>query len=114
MVPSLLIFVIFSQSCVVYQNTPVSLNDATDQGKVKLITNAGLEMKMKKIYTVDDQHFGIYNSQKIQLQEYQIQSLYLKNKSKSNTRTFLLILGISPFAIIAGTFLFWALIGPPI
>lgn len=40
-----LFIVLLSQSCVVYQKTPVTLNEAVDKGRVKVILSDGNEIK---------------------------------------------------------------------
>ena len=112
--PIIVLSIILLQSCVAYQDTSVSLNDAQNQGRVKVATTYGIQMKFKNIYTKDNIYYGVAKSQEICVDSTQILNVYLKDRKKSNKRTVFLVLAISPFAIILGTFLFWAIIGPTI
>jgi len=104
-----LIVLLLNQSCVSYQQTPVSLNKAYDQGKGVIYFNTGKEeLKFKNIYLKD----SIYSiTQKVRIRNMDgsnekveiitaldtkaISSIFLKDKKKSNKRTIaLLVLGI--------------------
>lgn len=103
-----LLAVILLQSCVVYQDTSVSVNDAQNQGATKVLTTYGTEMVFDNMYIKDSIYYGVYESQEIRLDTTQIKNIYLRDKKKSNTRTVLAIL--SPL-ILYGAFLVIMLTG---
>ena len=108
-----LLATILLQSCVAYQDTSVSVNDAQNQGKVKVATTYGKQIIFKNMHRKDSIYYGLYGSQEIRVDTTQIKNVYLKDKKKSNRRTVFLVVGV-PLTIILGTFLFWAIVGPPI
>jgi ribosomal protein L20A (L18A) len=73
-----LIAIILSQSCAVYQKTPVSLSEASfAQSRVKVINTSGDKISFKKIIAVDSLYYGIAGREKIRLAPAQINSIYL-------------------------------------
>lgn len=95
-----LLAVILLQSCVVYQDTSVSVNDAQNQGATKVLTTYGTEMVFNNMYIKDSIYYGVYQSQEIRIDTTQIKNIYLRDKKKSNKRTVLAIL--SPFIVYGG------------
>lgn len=74
-----LIALILSQSCAVYQKTPVSLSEASfAQSRVKVINISGEKISFKKIIAEDSVYYGIVGREKIRLTPAQINSIYLK------------------------------------
>ena len=59
LVPVALIILLFMQSCVVYQKTPVQLNEAHNKGKVKVVTVVGEILKFKNIVQKDSMYYGV-------------------------------------------------------
>ena len=108
-IPSLIFTLFLLQGCVVYQKTPVSVEDAVDKGKVKLITEQGQKIKYKKIIQRDSIYYG-YDLKKLKnvdgefewteityrLMEIEIESVHIQDKKKSTNRTILLALGLIP------------------
>ncbi len=121
-----LIALLLLESCVVYQKIPIALSEAHDRGKVKVITNTDEKLKFKKIIIEDSVYYG-FDRKKLkneygefewvditrQLNVDVVEAIYLKDRKKSIVRTVFLVLA-TPLVIILGTFLFWAIIGPPI
>jgi hypothetical protein len=74
----ILIAIILSQSCAVYQKTSVSLSEASfTQSRVKVINTSGDKISFKKIIAVDSLYYGIAGREKIRLAPAQINSIYL-------------------------------------
>ena len=102
-----LLTIVLLQSFVVYQDTSVSLNDDQNQGKVKVATTYGTEMKFTNMYFEDSLYYGIAGTQKIRLDTTQILSVYLKDIKKSKTRTILLAISPAIILVVYGA-IFWA------
>ena len=112
------------QSCVVYQKNPVPLSEALDKDKVKVITNTNEKLKFKKVIQKDSIYYGVNNKKlkndygayewteiTYQLMDSEIESIFLKDKSRSVWAT----VGLIPAAIVASVslvVLFWVIIGP--
>jgi hypothetical protein len=85
---------ITSQSCIVYQKTSVTLNQAIDQGNAQVVTKAGKELEFKEIILKDNIYYGINRRSEIsniKLDSAYIASIYLKNNGKSIAATALLV-----------------------
>ena len=88
---------ILLQGCTYYKNVSTTLTDATDKGRVKVITKQNDELVFKKIYIRDSIYYGVRALDHIQLHPYQISEVYLKDIKKSrkvNWTTTLIIVGI--------------------
>ena len=85
-----------SQSCVVYQKTSVSLEEAYNSGraKVKLINREPIYYEY--IYLQDNIYYGklALTRKGTPLYAHQISSIYLKDFKKSELQTIFLVLGI--------------------
>lgn len=117
LVSYILLFTVFTQSCVVYHDASVPISEAVDKGGVLLITNDGYRYEYKIIVKKDSIYYG-YDSHpsaiidalplRTQIDTTEIYSIQLKDKKKSNKNQFLgaavtlLILGIC-FLIIANS-----------
>ena len=55
------------QSCTVYQKTSVSIEEATNKGKVKLENNNGLIWKFNKIEQIDSIYYGIVKGDTLEI-----------------------------------------------
>ena len=105
----ILIITLLGQSCIVYQDVPVSINDAVNERKVKAINSFGNEFILRKIHYSDSTYSAKYKFDRIQLDTNQIESIYLKDigKSKKKTTKTVLISGVIiisiPVLIIGGT-----------
>ncbi len=116
----LLIVIILSQGCVVYQPTAVPLSEAHDKGRVKVITNSGDEIRYKNI-ELEDGIFYVVHKERIKndvkgyewvekrtiLNSDTISSVYLKDYKKSKNKTVLLVaVGIpGAFLLYVGIFI---------
>ncbi len=104
---------ILLQSCVVYQKSSVSVDDAVNKGKVMVVNNEG-----KKIYLMniiyedganyineDGTYYGIWdNNQMVPMTSTDSSDFYLKDIKASSNRTGWAIVGfvIIPLGIIIG------------
>ena len=82
----------FLQSCSVYYKTPISLEEAVNrEGKVKIRTAEGKNIKYKKITLTDGQFYGARLQAgkwtQIPLFQSEIENIRLKNKSASTWAT---------------------------
>ena len=99
---------ILLQSCVVYQDTSVSLNDAQNQGRVKVTTTYGNDLTLINIDFRDSVYYGDYgkSQDEISLDSAQISSIYLQDVRRSKNQTTItivsLVIGI-PLIVIIGT-----------
>ena len=60
-----LLAVMLLQSWVVYQHTSVPLDDAQNQGRVKVATTYGTDMKFTNMYFEDSLYYGVAGTKKI-------------------------------------------------
>ena len=99
-----LIAVFIMQSCVVYQQIPVSLDNAVEQGNAKVITTSYEELKFREILNINDStYMGVNNeNETLVLNEDLIYRIYLKSEPKSNLATITLILlsGVTVFMFV--------------
>ena len=102
-----LLATILLQSCVAYQKTSVSLEEAANRGKVKLIHTDGTFLLFKNIEMQDSIYYGFINNIQRPLVESNFSGIYLQDKKKSEIQTvifvptFLLALGFG-FALLFG------------
>jgi len=105
-------FILFAtillQSCVAYQKTSVSLNEAENKGKVKVTTTLGNNLEFFNIDFRDSVYYGDYGKSRdeIALDSAQISSIYLQDIRRSKNQTTItivsLVIGI-PLIVIMGT-----------
>ena len=93
-----LLVIILLQSCVAYQKTSVSLDEATNTGKVKLIDTHGRVYQIINIEMQDSVYYGFIAKEKTVLYEAQFSGIYLQDKKKSKTQT--IIFTVSMYAIL--------------
>ena len=95
----LLLVLLLAQSCVVYQKVSVPIEDAYDQGRVKMITKSGDKMIFNKIIFANNvTYFGVTGRKTISnilIDPNNIESIYLQNKKKSTVGTILVLIPIS-------------------
>lgn len=82
-----LLATILLQSCVAYQKTSVSLEQAHNKGNVKMVDMNGHKHRIKNIEMKDSIYYAFIDEKRIRLHETQISSIYLQDKKKSNTQT---------------------------
>ena len=105
-IPYLLLVLMFTQSCVVYQKTPVPIDQAYNKGKVKVVTTPGSKYVFKNIVLEDETYSGIEGKNKINIDTAQVAAIYLKDIKKSKTRTIILILSPVIAFVLYGA-IFW-------
>ena len=108
-IPCLLIVLMLTQSCVVYQKTPVPIDQAYNKGKVKVVNTLGSKLFFKNMVLEDKTYFGIQgkNKTKTKIDTAQVSAIYLKDFKKSKTRS--IFLAISPaIAYLVFLAIFWA------
>lgn len=76
-----LFIAILLQSCVVYQKQSVSIYQAVEKGKVKVVTNSGRKVIFNNIIKEGGNYYGIYNFDRIPLDTTRTYSFYLKSPS---------------------------------
>ena len=110
----ILLLLILTQSCVVYHDTTVSLEEAVDNGWVLITDNDGTQFKYKKIIKKDSVYYGLDHVPsnsiiidmipfKTAIDTTEIKSIQLKDKKKSNKNQFL---GAAGSLVLLGLFLF--------
>ena len=110
----LLLVLILSQSCVIYQKTPVSDESEYRRGKAKVVRNIVSvrnirEIEIKFIIEGDSIYYvrtrQIHN--KIPFDPSQFESVYLIDKAKSTIGTIAVVVGIVaiPFIVLFGLLL---------
>ena len=67
------------QSCTVYQKTPVSIEEAQNKGKVKVVNSNGQQWKFDQIVFIDSIYYGINSHDKTQIEDKQINHIYRLN-----------------------------------
>ena len=97
-----LLATILLQSCVAYQKTSVSLNEAQNQGKIKVATTYGTLMEFKNIYQKDSIYYGVAGTQEIRLDTTQVSAVYLQDiqESKKQTRIVWVSVGIGTLLFV--------------
>lgn len=88
-IASFLILLISIQSCVVYQKSSVSIDEAVDAGKVKLITTLEKEIIINNIEKTDTAFYGNLGEYKIHIPTDEVQYIYMLDKKKTNNRAFI-------------------------
>ena len=114
----MLLAVILLQSCVAYQKTPVSLKEAENMGKAKVVFTSDSTKKWltseqilypKNIISKEDAYFIEKGKHSVPLDTAAVQSVYLKDVKKSKRQTIAAI--ILPVVLIpVGFILFLALL----
>ena len=98
-----LLATILLQSCVFYQKTSVSLNEAQNQGWVKVKNSYGNRFEFKNIYIEDSVYYGVHRPVDIRLDSGSISGIYLQDKKKSTWLTsFAVVAPIILILVIAG------------
>ena len=95
-----LLVTILLQSCVAYQKTSVSLNDAVNEGKVVVITTRAHHIKYNGIEYVEGIYYGRDNYTSVALDSIQISSIHLEDIKKSKTQKIFLVIGVSVLMVI--------------
>ena len=73
-----LLLVVLVQSCVVYQKTPVHINEATNKGTVKVESTTSRYYKFNSIIKANGEYYGIKNNyDSIRLYPEQVRNVFL-------------------------------------
>ena len=96
-----LLATIIFQSCAVYQKTSLTLDEAKDKGKVRVITSQGDALKFNNIVQKDSMYYGVrkissdnyYGKVDVSMPLYPdlIESIYLKNKGATIVKSVLFL-----------------------
>ena len=103
----ILLATILIQSCVAYQKTSISLNEAYDRGKVEVINNSGKKTHFTNIILKDNNYYGINSANRFveeSLNSINISAIYLQDKKATKQNT---IIGVSITALIVALFIIW-------
>jgi len=82
-IASLITLLILCQSCYVYQKTPVSITEATNNGRVTMIVESSREYKLNEIIIVNEEYFGNCNGQVIHIEQLTDKQFYLLDVTKT-------------------------------
>ena len=104
--PYLLIALMLTQSCVVYQKTPVPIEQAYDKGKIKVVNTFGSKLFFKNMVIEGETYFAMQGQNKIKIDQAQVSAIYLKDIKKSKTRTLILIISPAIAFVLYGA-IFW-------
>ena len=75
--------IILLQSCTVYHNSSVSLEEAVDKGKVKVITNYGSTFEFNKIEQKGSVYYGVGQNDTIQINSNDLSQIQVADTRKS-------------------------------
>ena len=91
----LLLAALLLQSCIAYQKTPVSLKEAENAGKVKVVTAVDKKLTLKNIKLQGEVYYAEGGKhENMVLDSAQIKAVFLKDLKKSKRRTWITTLGI--------------------
>ena len=102
-----LLAIMLLQSCVAYQKTSVSINEACERGSVKVTNSSGKSTRFTNIVLKDSIYYGTNSSNRFieePLYPINIRGIFLKDlkKSKEQSIVFGVVLGV-PILIIGVT-----------
>lgn len=114
------ILLFLNQSCVVYQKRAVPINQAVNQGKVKIMLESGQVYKFTNIEVRDSVYYGkgreyldqytyvVHDEASTPIDSTMIKFIYIKDVKKSKRKTVWLVVGLSlPVAyIVLGSLVF--------
>ena len=97
-----LLVTILLQSCVAYQNTSMSIDEAQNKGPVRVTSTQGDNIKFRNIQAKDGAYYGVNGNRITQIDPAQIISIHLKDFKKSKTQTAILatFLTVSVLALV--------------
>lgn len=103
-----LLATILTQSCIVYQKTSVSINEALDKGNVKVTNNLGQYRQFKNIYLEGGIYYGIVQPPfwgidipfTIAIDSANISDIYMKDIGKSNNKSLVFVIVSIGFFIL--------------
>ena len=109
-----LLVLILSQSCVIYQKSPVSPEGEYKRGKAKVLKyNRNNEIEIKFIIEGDSIYYvrRHLTRNKVPFDPSQFESVYLIDKAKSTIGTIAVVAGIAaiPFVVLFGSWAIWGI-----
>ena len=66
------------QSCVAYQSTSVSINEAYNKGNVRVHTTSGEKLKFQNIELQDSTFYGMTENNRVKLEINKISAIHLE------------------------------------
>jgi hypothetical protein len=78
-----LLATILLQSCYVYQKTPVSITEATNNGRVNMIVKSSRTYELNEIIIDNEEYFGNFNGQLILIEQLTDKQFYLLDVTKT-------------------------------
>ena len=110
----LLLVLILSQSCVIYQKIPVSPEGEYKRGKAKVLKyNRNNEIEIKFIIKGDSIYYVRRHRKgnKVPFDPSQFESVFLIDKAKSTIGTIAVVVGIVaiPFVVLFGSWAIWGI-----
>ncbi len=93
-----LLVLILSQSCVIYQKTPVSISESTNKGKVKIVKTNGEKVALKGMVYDNGTYWGLRKGyskdHEYKIDPAQVAEVYVIDKRDSRTASIILAVGI--------------------
>ena len=102
----LLLAIILMQSCVAYQNSTVSIDQAFNKGRVRITTTQGNKVRFSEILIKDNNYYGLRGTKLTRLDNGQILAIQLQDMKKSKSQTIGLIAGV----VIVGAVITFAIL----
>ena len=96
-IAQILLITILAQSCVAYKNTAISLDQAIDQGRVKVISKEGRKTRLQSISKENGNYYGVLPKENVvfPLESTSLVAIYKYDQKKSRIQTAVLIGGIT-------------------
>ena len=94
------------QSCVAYQRSTVSINEAYNKGRVRVTTTQGNKVRFSEILIKDNNYYGLRGTKLTRLDNGQILAIQLQDMKKSKSQTIGLIAGV----VIVGAVITFAIL----
>ena len=102
-----LLATILLQSCVVYQKSPSSIEQAYDKGKVKVVNTVGTNFVFENMVMDGETYIGLDGKERIKIDTTQVSAIYLKDVKKSKNRTIFFAISPAIVFVVYGA-IFWA------
>ena len=100
LIGTLILVLILSQGCTVYHKTSVSIEEALNQGKTKVVYNSGTVQILDNIVLKDSIYYGMMGKKITPLQSDENFKVHRKNKTKSIIKPIVSILGVAAVLVI--------------
>lgn len=99
----LLLATLVLQSCVAYQSTSVSVNEAYNKGNVRVHTTSGEKIKFQNIELMDTTYYGVTENNKVKLDPTKISAVFLEYIRTTNNENSFMYLG--PGGVLGAIFI---------